>query len=183
MGYIQDSGTDNKPVGHRRWILNPYNSLFGFGAVFKINQKKYESEYGSAEINLSNITNALYVTGMNNDKKALNKDYSLQPVAWPMEGFFPNEYIYNRWSFSLDKANFSKSKVELKLNSGKTIYPPVVSTQSGYALNTIVWEFNLDEFKLKENEFVEIKITGIKTDNEAIKEYTYTVYPFDLKNK
>ena len=172
-GYMEDYGANNKSVGHRRWMLNPYNLHFGIGATFHQTTKK--REYTTTT--WTQQGGALYVISdeVNDD---LLKDYTQEGTGWPMAGYFPTQFTYERWSYSLDRADFSNAKVRLTDANGKTITPLTYKPKYGYALNTIVWEYEYGEIL---PEYIEVVISGvIKNGEENFSEITYKVYPFSL---
>ena len=80
--YIEDEGSNNEEVGHRRWILLPELEEVGTGDT--------------------NRTNALLVLGGKRSKDTNTRERGL--VMWPPRGFVPRSTIYRRWSVSAEKA-------------------------------------------------------------------------------
>jgi hypothetical protein len=177
FGYMVDHGESNKAVGHRRWILNPYNSVFGIGATYGRFEKKWET--GSSSWSQSG--GALHVFAGDDNNSQRFKDYSKEGTGWPMEGYFPYEFTFKKWSYSLGEADFSNAKVTLKLNDGTIIHPTTYPISSGYGLNTIVWEYI---YKEKLPKHVEVIISGVILNNETKRsEIRYKVHPFMLDKK
>lgn len=122
MGQIEDFGSGNYACGHRRWILNPYNRVFGFGST-------------------ENAT-CLKVFGTTNVQSKSSFVYNdSQFIAWPSADYFPIALVPGRWSFSLANADFSKAKVTVMLN-GKNVKIAMEKLALGYAVNTLVWQVN-----------------------------------------
>ena len=123
-GYIDDSGSNNSLVGHRRWILYPPAKSMGSGSIPK----------GIGR----DAANALWVIGDFGSRPA-------QPawVAWPPRGYVPYQILPSesgRWSFSYASAKFANASVSMQRNG--TTVPLVLEQQAndqGYADNTIVW--------------------------------------------
>lgn len=116
--YIRDSGSNNTPVGHRRWILYSRSLVMGVG---------HTTSY-----------NALWVTG--NSGNPLPANFPAF-IPWPPRGYVPAPLVYPRWSFSKPLADFSNAQVTMTDPSGTSIPCSIISsTSNGYGDNTIVWE-------------------------------------------
>lgn len=152
MGQVEDFGSGNYACGHRRWILNPYNRVFGFGSteeamclkVFGTGGKQPENGY------------------VFNDS---------QFVAWPSADYFPIRLLPERWSFSLEDADFSKAKVSVSLN-GKQLKVTQEKLASGYGMNTLVW--TIAETIVPDAVYT-VSITQVKTSRNQIRKYTYKI--------
>ncbi len=147
---IFDNGYSNTDVGHRRWILNPFNTKFGIG--------------------ITPQTTALGVLGKFAEwNETGNKEYyeGKQYVTWPPAGYFPKNLVPHRWSFSLHRGSFEDAKVTVYMykNGKKTLVDIERKlTQNGYALNTVVWEPKNEWDVGNETVFeVEIKNVYLKT--------------------
>lgn len=114
---MRDAGTNNKAAGHRRWILYSKAKTFGHGST--------------------SSSQALWVLG--NSGNPIPADYPGQ-VSWPPADYVPSPLVYDRWSLSVPGGNFSGAQVAMKNGSGNAVSLSVVSTQSGYGDNSIVWE-------------------------------------------
>jgi pentatricopeptide repeat protein len=139
LGQLEDFGSNNTAVGHRRWILNPENTIFG---------------HGSSE-------NAMSLWTINDkypDRKSRmpfdnNKDF----VAWPTPDYFPREWLPNRWSFGMN-ADLSEVQITV-VQAGQKIKMQKLPYVQGYGLNTIVWEMP-DNLDIKKP--VEVTITNVQ---------------------
>lgn len=120
-GYIEDSGSNNTAVGHRRWILYPQTQTMGTGDVT-----------GSGNSN----ANALWVfdNRFGADRPTVRDDF----VAWPPPGYVPYTTVYPRWSFSYPNADFSTATVSMSEN-GIAISARQEALSSGIGENTLVW--------------------------------------------
>lgn len=120
--YVNDFGSGNYFVGHRRWLLCPYKGAFGTGSVGESTRS----------------ANALWVFG-----NVVSRPATPTKVTWPPEGYVPYQVVYDRWSFSLNSdpsASYGSATVTMTEN-GSAIPLSVVSTaNNGYCDNTIVWE-------------------------------------------
>lgn len=150
MGQVEDAGSGNFACGHRRWILNPYNRVFGFGST----------------------ENAMCLKVFGNAVKKVNSDFvyrDSQFIAWPSADYFPLALAPERWSFSLPDADFSKAVVKVFLN-GKPVKVTVEKLAEGYALNTIVWI--ISELPLTESVYT-IQISNVKNRSGKVLNFTY----------
>jgi Abnormal spindle-like microcephaly-assoc'd, ASPM-SPD-2-Hydin len=119
-GYMRDDGSNNRPVGHRRWILYSRAQEMGTGDI-------------PAHASFSS-TNTLWVIG--EFKPAPAAAFS----AWPNNGYFPVSLMPDRWSLSYPGADFASATVTMTVG-GTTMPVTVVSrTDNGIGDNTIVWE-------------------------------------------
>ena len=100
-GYMQDSGDNNRAVGHRLQILSPLVVRIGTGNV-----RDGDRRFG--------VANAMH----------LDYDFNLVPaarevrglVAWPPPGYVSAPAVWGRWSFS-------RQRIETEVNRvGNTIY-------------------------------------------------------------
>lgn len=125
-GYVQDPGSGNYFVGHRRWILYPQTRTMGSGDI------PPQSGYPAAQ--------ALWV---------FDHDHMWGPrpttreafVAWPPPGYVPYQVVYPRWSFAYAGANFSNTTVTVTRN-GQAIGVTVSPVVNGFGENTLVWELS-----------------------------------------
>lgn len=150
MGQVEDGGSGNYACGHRRWILNPYNRVFGFGST----------------------ENAMCLKVFGNSGKKINSDFvyrDTQYIAWPSADYFPLALVPERWSFSLPDADFSKTVIKVFLN-GKPVKITVEKLAEGYALNTIVWQ--MSELPLADAVYT-IQISNVKNRIGKVLNFTY----------
>jgi uncharacterized protein YkwD len=95
--YMNDAGTHNTAVGHRRWLLNPSTATMGSGSTA--------------------AANALWVWDIDNPTIPAPAS-----VAWPSAGYFPAQVLPSsrRWSYTFTVADFTNVAVgEIDLNSAK----------------------------------------------------------------
>ncbi|MBL4659395.1 MAG: CAP domain-containing protein [Alcanivoracaceae bacterium] len=153
--YINDPGSNNQPVGHRRWILNPRAASFGVGSVG-----------GSTR-----SANALWVFGGNTSRPTTDI------VAWPPEGFVPNTVVYNRWSFSLNtspSANYGSASVSMTENGSPISLNVVSRTDNGFGDNTIIWQPSGLSFPSGQaDRTINVTVSGI--GNASQSSYSYQV--------
>ena len=157
MGQIEDGGSNNEAVGHRRWILNPYRKVFGHGST------------GSAM--------ALWALGGENSNydSKITDIFDTQYVVWPPEYYCPANLYVERWSFSLSNANFDSTTVEIFQGKNK-IDCTVLEDHQGYGQNTIVFVPNDIGYYAKPESTYTVKIKKVKTYYyDAVKQdYVYT---------
>ena len=121
--YMDDSGSGNSAVGHRRWLLYPP-------------QKQMDSGTIPSSPQLS--ANALWVF----------QGWGSRPptpggVAWPPRGHVPWQLLpdrSNRWSFSWPGANFANATVSMTRNGVPLGIPGYEPVANGYGDNTLVWK-------------------------------------------
>ena len=147
-GYIDDFGSSNAAVGHRRWLLFPPRAAMATGDVPPTNQSLPRA--GS---------NALYVFGPQGPRPA-----TPYGVAWPPAGWVPYQNLpvnSNRWSLSYPGADFANATVTM---SGPTGPVPldVLPIATGYGDNTIVFSpFGFDYGKPATDATYLVTVSGI----------------------
>jgi uncharacterized protein YkwD len=121
-GYMVDPGSNNTAVGHRRWLIDPWQVTMGSGSTTK--------------------ANSLYVFG---PRTAPGPD-TPEWLSWPTPGYFPLQLDpasgNSRWSLSArdNTTTFTAATVSVSSN-GVPIPVTVQPIAVGYGPNTIVWEF------------------------------------------
>jgi uncharacterized protein YkwD len=115
--YMDEPGSNNKAVGHRRWLLNPFSTVVGTGST--------------------NTANALTVIGPTSRYRP-NPRY----VGWPTAGYFPNAIEPNgRWSLSTGNRKMNFGKARVRVFRGTTRIPVrKYAVHNGYAQPTVVWQ-------------------------------------------
>ena len=113
--YIRDQGSNNGPVGHRRWLLWPRLQEIGIGNTDR--------------------SNAIWVIGNAGSVPADNPEF----IAWPPEGYVPNSLVFPRWSFSLADADFTATTVSMTDQNGSAISLSLEPLNSDFGDLTIVW--------------------------------------------
>ncbi len=160
--YIDDFGGNNYSVGHRNWILHPPTSVMGTGDI--------PASGGRA-------SNALWVFEGAFDPNPATR----QPegyVAWPPSGYVPGELVFNRWSFSLDQADFSSASITVTSN-GQGL-PVTVEYASGpdrvnYAPNpSMVWNVGGVDTSPAADTAYQVTVSGVRV-NGVTHSYSYNV--------
>lgn len=119
MQYMDDAGSSNIFVGHRRWLMYPPALKFGNGST--------------------KTSNAIWVFGPTASRP--NPRF----VSWPTAGYFPGPMEPDgRWSLSSgsDSVDFSKAKVHVETAGGAGRRTHVYPVAVGYGKPTLVWEVN-----------------------------------------
>lgn len=166
--YMQDYGSGNSAVGHRRWLLYPQTEWMGTGDV------PATSGHWSA--------NALWVFDGNygGTRPAVRDGF----VAWPPRGYVPYPVVYARWSFGYPKADFAAAAVSVTSN-GVPVAVTLETVATGYGENTLVWypkgmapssPVNWPR-PATDAEFV-VQIGGVKVGGVSTN-FSYTVTVFD----
>lgn len=115
--YTTDPGSENRVVGHRRWVLNPFATTMGSGSTHN--------------------ANSLTVIGPSSTSRP-NPSW----VAWPSAGYFPDALEPGgRWSISAGSsaASFKQASVSVYRN-GVRIQAVKNAVVSGYAQPTMSWQ-------------------------------------------
>jgi uncharacterized protein YkwD len=115
--YMDDPGSTNHAVGHRRWMLNPFVTQVGTGST--------------------DTANALTVIGPSSSSRP-----NPRWVGWPTAGYFPNAMEPGgRWSLSAGKRNISFAKARVRVYSnGTRLAVHKYPVENGYAQPTVVWQ-------------------------------------------
>ena len=113
-GMIEEPGSHNYGVGHRRWLLYTRANIFGKGST--------------------DNTNVTWVV----DIPSFNAPFNAF-VAYPSEGFFPAPLVFGRWSFSVPDGDFSNTTISMTDEQGINIPLTIEPAFSGAGDNTIVW--------------------------------------------
>jgi hypothetical protein len=116
-GYIEDEGSGNEEVGHRRWILLPELTEVGTGDT--------------------NRTNALLVVGGKNNNGANTRERGL--VMWPPRGFVPKSTIHRRWSVSAENA-FNGGALVIARASGRVVVSDLIWPDNSVGWATLVFD-------------------------------------------
>ncbi len=163
-GYVDDSGSNNSFVGHRRWILYPAQANMATGDVDAI----------AATAGYS--ANALWVTGPFGSRAATPNG-----TPWPPNGYLPWQLLpssSNRWSLSFSGASFASAAVTMTKN-GSPITVAITENGAhdnlGYADNTLVWQpVGVTYTQPTQDVLYHVTITGI-TGGGAPASVSYTV--------
>jgi uncharacterized protein YkwD len=115
--YLEDAGSTNRGVGHRRWLLNPFATTMGSGST--------------------NTANAITVIGPTSTSRA-----NPALVAWPSAGWFPNTLEPSgRWSLSLGDRALSFRWAAVRVwRDGKLLKVSKNPVVDGYAQPTVSWQ-------------------------------------------
>lgn len=121
-GAIREAGSNNAPVGHRRWVLYPQTTRMGVGDV-------------PATGNQYSGTAVWVQDGNFGAARPTVRDTF---VAWPPKGYVPYNVVYPRWSFAYPSANFASAHVTMTQN-GAPFSVTQETVANGYGENTLVW--------------------------------------------
>ena len=150
-GYMTDPGPSNILAGHRRWILNPFATVFGSG--------------------LTSTAQALWVVGPTS-----NKNPNPNWVPWPTRGWFPSDFQPDGlWSLAsgYENASFARAQVNV-LRDGEALKVHMYRfVDQDYGLPAITWHVA----DATTAGTYTVKVTGIR--GAASSAYTYEVRIFD----
>jgi hypothetical protein len=163
---MRDNGSNNAPVGHRRWLLFPQTQEMGTGSI-------------PATSNHTSANDVWVIDSHLSDSRPITREAF---VSWPPAGYTPASLAFNRWSFSWPQANFSSATVEMTRLDNSTSEPLVIehrSAGSGIGESTIVWDpGNIDSSNVNEDTSWEITISNFVVNGIA-KTESYQVTLFD----
>jgi uncharacterized protein YkwD len=149
--YMDELGSSNVVVGHRRWLLNPFATVMGSGST--------------------NNANAITVIGSSNPSNP-NPAW----VPWPSENYFPAPLEpKGRWSLSAGHsgANFANATVSMSGPNGP-ISVNRYAPKNGYAQPTLVWQV---PGSINPTGIYRVTVNNIKVGN-ATTSYSYAVQMF-----
>ena len=153
--YINDSGSGNYFVGHRRWILYPKLQEVGTGDTDR--------------------SNALWVIG----NVGSIPDNMPEFVAYPTKGYMPQNLVYDRWSFSIPSADFSGTTVTMTDASGNAVNLTMEQLNNGgFGDRTIVWVPEGINVSSTEDVTYKVSISRVKLSSGETKDYSYEVIIF-----
>lgn len=120
--YMEDFGSGNTAVGHRRWIVYPQTKIMGTGDV--------------PETGGFNSANSTWVfDGHFSDPRPTTRTSF---VSWPPAGFVPYQVVFARWSLSYPRANFGSATITMTSN-GVSVATVKETVSTGAGENTVVW--------------------------------------------
>ncbi len=149
--YMEDAGSTNTAVGHRRWLLNPFSTTMGTGST--------------------DNANAMVVIGPTKANRP-----NPRWVGWPTAGYFPNPMEPSgRWSLSsgLRNASFAKAKIKVKY-AGRKVAIRKFRVVNGYGMPTVVWQM---PSSMSKNGNYRVIVKNIRLGKKRVK-HAYTVSLF-----
>ncbi|WP_213815867.1 CAP domain-containing protein [Glaciihabitans sp. dw_435] len=158
--YMDDPGTSNTVVGHRRWILNPSAVTMGSGST--------------------SASNALWVIGQ---RARVGTFANPAWVSWPTDGYFPSQLEPDgRWSLSGDAArtyDFRSAKISVRDSSGAVMPVTRYAAADGYGNDTLVWKVDgIAPAAGGQVRAYSVSVTGIVKAGKTLS-HSYTVSLFD----
>lgn len=155
--YIRDAGTENGPVGHRRWLLWPRLQEIGVGNT--------------------NSTNAIWVLGNAGTRSPDTPEF----ISWPPQGYAPKQLTYPRWSFSIANADFTATTVTMKDATNKSVELNIEELNNIYGDRTIVWVPSINTNSFTEDTVFKVSLKNVGVGDEIIN-FDYEVVLFDVNN-
>ncbi|MBA4058029.1 MAG: hypothetical protein C0490_25150 [Marivirga sp.] len=170
-GFIQDYGSANFSVGHRKWIL--YSKLVEFG-------------YGATDDSEALLT----VDGVSHDSIPLPEF-----IAYPWAGYVPIDLIFPAWSFSIPQArtvDFSQTRISMFDIDGNELKSVKLKERKNFLDHTIVWtakgmfsdhEIQYGLTRLEEKGFlnkrIKVIIQNVRIDG-LTRDFEYFVEPIKI---
>lgn len=153
-GYIEDEGSNNGSVGHRRWILLPELSVIGTGDTKGANALLVISDFKLKDVKI--------------------RDRGL--VTWPPRGFVPRATIYRRWSIAAESA-FNDGAHVLVRTSKQTLFDDFVWSDDSNGWATLVFSISPS---LISKEPIWVRISEMMGDGKKGPVITsYQIFPID----
>jgi uncharacterized protein YkwD len=148
--YLNDNGPSNYFAGHRRYLLAPDATTFGFGMTT-----------GAHAIQVLALA-----TNTNNPNPAW--------TAWPTSGYFPDEIAPLRWSLTTGLKYYLKGASVSVTRNGVNVPVTKKTVVDGYANNTLVWD--LPEGYAKSGTY-SVTVKNIKRSSSSTETFSkqYTV--------
>ncbi len=156
--FMDDAGSGNTAVGHRRWLLYTRQGSFGHGST--------------------DITDIIWVFN------PFVSPPSVPPfVAFPPAGYVPRDLIPARWSLSIPNADFTGCTVTVNNEAGATLPQTQQPLANGYGDNTVVWDFmnpgtDLAWTSTTDKAF-DVRVAGVKIGTVTQPDYVYRVVAID----
>jgi len=150
-GQMKDPGAANTALGHRRWLLFPALAEVGVGSTSSAGVVEVIGDFGTARS-------------------------ALPWVAWPPEGYVPHDVVFERWSISRERADFSNASVSMTLN-GRAIPVTLLPLANGFGQPTLGWEVNDLPTGSADATYV-VSVANVVVDGQTLTE-SYTVRSFD----
>lgn len=154
--YMAEPGSNNTPVGHRRWILNPSTTTMGVGTT---------SSY-----------NAVEVVGTPSATNRATPAF----MPYPNAGYSPMQLEPDgRWSLSSSQGvDFTAATVTVK-KGAETLAVTKYPVQNNYGPNTIVFQVSgITKPSGGAETAYTVTVNNMKKDGKALS-HTYTVKLFD----
>ncbi len=149
--FIEDPGTGNEVVGHRRWILHSAKTQFSYGTT--------------------NTTMSLGVIGV------AGGNQQIPPfIAYPSPGYFPQQLVFPRWSFSIPGAIFTSANVTMTGPNGDNVPLNIIARSHNlFGDNTLVWEPSSIITNSSNDINYTVNITGVSSAEKSDYNYTVTI--------
>ncbi len=155
--YMDDPGSFNDFVGHRRWILYPRQVTVASGSVPR--------------------ANALWVLGPFGQRVDTPNG-----VAWPPAGYVPYDLLpnrSNRWSFSFPNADFANSSVSMTGPSGAIDLTFEQLDNRGFGDRTLVWRPAGVNYQRPNTDVTySIQVDNVRVDGQS-RSFAYDVIVID----
>lgn len=165
--WIEDEGSNNMRVGHRRWMLFSRATDFGFGCTESSGTLWVINDLGFVQPPIPAKTPAF--------------------VAWPPKGFIPRDVVYPRWSLSIPAAtypyqvDFTSATVVMTDAQGNNVSlaieyaNPIENTYRGD--NTITWRPAGINLSSDADQKYTVKVSNVMVEGVATN-YQYDVTIF-----
>lgn len=201
--YLNDNNSASNllELGHRRWVLYPYNVRVGFGQADRLDTDGRIKSYTSMKV----ISSSLDRAADDPEDTSLIDSYEYDFISWPSSGNFPSNMMQRNvpWSVTLNPSVYaqpSASSIAITVtrtsdqetwsfSSADILSKPSASQKymqvntDYYGINNCII-FNMgSEFSGSAYDGVyEVEISGLKTKKGSSTTLTYKMDFFDITN-
>lgn len=157
--YMDDWGSNNYMVGHRRWIISPMQSSIATGDVPGAN---------SLGVNFGGA--APFPQGR-------------RFTSWPSAGYFPTQLLprSQRWSLSTYGLGLGQAEVAMKnITTGEIYTVTKEKYVSGYGNDTLVWVPQQVVNPAQGENIILVTISNLMNYQQSVESISYTVTVFNM---
>ncbi len=164
---LEEPGSRNGFVGHRRWLLYPPQATMGAGSV-----DAGPGAEGRFADGISYATRACAVWTVAAFKR---RPPVPEPfVAWPPPGYVPRPLVFARWSISYPAADFSSTTVRVLKNGAPVSVSLETPKADAAGDNTLVWTLPGNVASTVADETYRVTVSRVRIDH-APHQFVYRV--------
>ena len=156
LGQIEDPGSANVALGHRRWLLFPELETVGVGNTSRAGTVQVINDFGA-------------------------RNAESPWVAWPPAGFVPDEVVFDRWSLSYagsGSVDFSQARVSVTEN-GRSMQVRMLPVINGFGDPALGFEVPGANPEAAGDTVYRVQVTNMIIGGRSV-DRTYTVTAFDV---
>lgn len=156
LGQIEDRGSSNLALGHRRWLLFPELETVGVGNTERASSIQVINDFGAR------VSETAW-------------------VSWPPPGFVPDDVVYERWSISYAGAgtiDLRDANVRVTEN-GRPTTVNLLPVVDGFGDPALGFELPNANPQSAGDTTYDVEIAGVRIDGRSV-DRSYTVIAFDV---